>query len=979
MKLGIQLLIGLFVFLLIGSIVYGETQIAYDDFECNGFNCGSGWNGAWTYSGSCIITGTNALNNYNMRGTSSCSAIKTTDTTGYSEVNVSFYLTAGSLENNEYCYVYYNDGTTDHLLQSITNGDDDNTHNFYTFNVTAYGLSSSAGIRLVSPSGTGDYCYLDNVTIFGEQGLDINVYTDNYYLINTNVTIEMTSSLTNTQHILEINRSNGASICQKTTNSPSTAFTSFSTECQMPSTTDINATATFYPIGQRSQAIIKKFDIKTLTKDTTKLKIEKVYFSPQVLQGGSTEIYVLVKTTGVNISSAKVTLTFNDSTQRTLFMESTPNKNEYKAFITDTFQVGNVLFNVWVNGNNYYDTYNSQYIVAPYNVDFVQLVNQVSEVLNVKTVQNVNETTMQVHGTEYTAEDRGKVFIQLLDGDQQPLEDASCYASIYYPDDSPFKYKQLMTYVDEGLYNYNFDVPFPAGVYMVSSYCYVAGLNNTGKSVSDNFESGTTTGGTNWNGDWSLSGAELSTAQAYDGIYSMLIANDDDPDRDITSTLAYESVDISFWWRASSLESGEYVYFYLDDASSTPFLLETITDGDDDGVWHHSTTTLSGLSPDNFDFDGTLTFRGTTSNNLESGDYTWFDMINISLNTPTSNGTEEYQIVRGSGEVHVTTQNGIYTYDLNKGELRNTTFIDDFVFHFDVVSQTAVDLEEQDVKLKLWEPFPCDYIKNVTLRYANGSLLGLDYSSTFDERNRCEVKAVMDLETQATYDVEITTENYWKVEYAEKIATVLLEEEMINISCSNYRLANGLQEFVVPIGNEPVNLSQDALWQSCNSYLDASYGFKEKAQNFQPFLNINYNFTYEQMEGLEASYHHFRVLKERLEGYANTIFNGLGLADSYSLGLLADPYPPSNPLYAKYFAGISTSYLSYGTTLQVPTNVWNYSQGRNLTYYEAGNMDINETAIAEEVWNWSGFINSNILEYIADAIWEFIGGTAEII
>ena len=175
-----------------------------------------------------------------------------------------------------------------------------------------------------------------------------------------------------------------------------------------------------------------------------------------------------------------------------------------------------------------------------------------------------------------------------------------------------------MTYVDEGLYNYNFDVPFPAGVYMVSSYCYVGGLNATSASVADNFESGTTSGGTGWSGAWTLSGAQISSSSSYDGSYSMLIADDDDPDRDITSSDTYSSVDVSFWWRATSIEGGEYGYFYLDDASGNPFLLETITDGDDDGVWHHSTTTLSATT-DSFDFDGTLTFRGTTSNNWKQG------------------------------------------------------------------------------------------------------------------------------------------------------------------------------------------------------------------------------------------------------------------------------------------------------------------------------------------------------------------------
>ena len=61
--------------------------ISTDDFECAGFNCGTGWDGGWAYSGTCeIVTTSNPLGTYHMRGVASCDALRQFDDTGYSEV-----------------------------------------------------------------------------------------------------------------------------------------------------------------------------------------------------------------------------------------------------------------------------------------------------------------------------------------------------------------------------------------------------------------------------------------------------------------------------------------------------------------------------------------------------------------------------------------------------------------------------------------------------------------------------------------------------------------------------------------------------------------------------------------------------------------------------------------------------------------------------------------------------------------------------
>lgn len=473
------LLITMLVLLLLPSVI-AQTQIATDDFECGAFNCGAGWISSWTYSGTCEVLSANALGNYNMRGVSGCDAIKTLDTTGYIEVNISFYATAGSLEAADTCTFYYNDGTTNHLLLTLVNGDDDNNHDYYEFNITGYGLNSGAGIRMTSPGTAGDYCYIDNVTFKGVTATDLNLFVDENYLAgSTGNTIEATSSITSTQHTIELAYPNGTIFCTDTITSPSIAYTSFSTSCDMPNEVVTNASAKLYLTGTPTEFIIENFNVVVLTQDDTKLKISKVYHSPQVLQGGQTEIFALLNLgNNITVNKATVTLTYPDATSRIFYMDITQNSNEYKALITDTFQVGNVLFTVYVEAGVYYAQYSNQYTVAAYNVDFVEVVNSVKEVL---VCQDVNESAMALFGTEYEIYETGTIFLQLSDGQGLPVNDGDCHLDIYYPNlinqshpifisNAPMMHKNG----SNGLYYYDFVLGNITGVYMLSASCSYA-------------------------------------------------------------------------------------------------------------------------------------------------------------------------------------------------------------------------------------------------------------------------------------------------------------------------------------------------------------------------------------------------------------------------------------------------------------------------------------------------------------------------
>jgi len=649
--------------LLTPIFTYGATQIATDNFECGAFNCGSGWTSAWQYTGTCTLVSTNAFGSYNMRGYSNCDATKHLDTTGFTSVNVSFYATAGSLESGEYCRYYYFDGTTNRELLALTDGKDDNVHDYYNFEVTQYGLSNNAGIRMYGALGTGDYCYIDNVQVLGTITNNLVLYTTPAYIINEAAVIEATSTITNTPHTIVLTDSNNNVFCNKTITSPAVMNTMFSVQCTMPSIPQSNLHAKIYVTNNPSIFTITQFNVINIQNNPSILNIKKVYFSPQVLQGGQTEIFMLIeKDESISINEATLTITFPDETSRTFFMSQTTNPNEYRAFITDTYQVGNVLFTIKIIGGQYYSQYSNQYIVAQYNLDFVDVVNRVAICEEVK---KVSIPKIEVFGTEYTNDQQVKMWVQLLNSSGEYVEDGSCYIDIYSPDNIIYvKYALMSNLQHEGIYYYDMESPAKEGVYPVIARCYYESFIDyfygkslnitigsiTNKTVSENWGAVSWTGGANWyDAQWVHTGTSdvtnSGTPQA--GSYHLRLRSNAYASRKFETLGAY-GITVSFWAKANSLEAGEAGYAYIESATGTNnfLLLDDWQDGEDTNTYNKYTYNLL---TEGVTFDGPITLAFELDA-ATTGDYMYFDTIEIIVGkrlnlTKTQTIDNEYQIV----------------------------------------------------------------------------------------------------------------------------------------------------------------------------------------------------------------------------------------------------------------------------------------------------------------------------------------------
>lgn len=140
------------------------TTIFFDDFD-DGY---AGW----------ITSGNVSSDNYPAIGANSArlrqdgQIWRTIDTSGYSNISVTWTMAAGSLENNEYCYVEVNTGSGWSIIASLGNGQDNNSFNSGTVTMSSAAANNpnfQTRYR-IQASAIGDYCYAEDTTITGTSG-----------------------------------------------------------------------------------------------------------------------------------------------------------------------------------------------------------------------------------------------------------------------------------------------------------------------------------------------------------------------------------------------------------------------------------------------------------------------------------------------------------------------------------------------------------------------------------------------------------------------------------------------------------------------------------------------------------------------------------------------------------------------------------------------------------------------------------------
>lgn len=155
---------GILLFVIALQPSRAASTIFFDDFD-------AGY-ASWTTSGNVSSDTYPAIGANSVRMRKDGQVWRTIDTSGYNSVSVTWTMAAGSLENNEYCYVEINTGSGWSMIASLGNGQDNNSFNSGTVSLSA-AANNNPNLQLryrIIADGVGDYCYGENTTITGTIG-----------------------------------------------------------------------------------------------------------------------------------------------------------------------------------------------------------------------------------------------------------------------------------------------------------------------------------------------------------------------------------------------------------------------------------------------------------------------------------------------------------------------------------------------------------------------------------------------------------------------------------------------------------------------------------------------------------------------------------------------------------------------------------------------------------------------------------------
>lgn len=300
------------------------------------------------------------------------------------------------------------------------------------------------------------------------------------------------------------------------------------------------------------------------------------------------------------------------------------------------------------------------------------------------TYKNNPAGNVKVHGTEYIPGDVAKMFLQFLDATDQPVTNSECFLTVYYPNDTVLLNDSLMVHLNnasEGIYYKNFNVPNVLGVYPASAKCYKPlTFNNIilDNAVTDGFESGNFTGGIGWANDtanatpaygWDVEDTiplayvvtNATAAPCYAGAYcAKLTGSYGFIERGIRNSDGLHQINLTFAFKIKGFQTNEHMDFFVFDGNW--HLIDKIGNmalygGYTNNVWYNKTYVLT---ESEYEFGNMLIGWYATKETPSTSDEMYIDSISmkyIAANITISNNTD-YQVLRGSGEVHVS---GLYS------------------------------------------------------------------------------------------------------------------------------------------------------------------------------------------------------------------------------------------------------------------------------------------------------------------------------
>jgi len=269
------------------------------------------------------------------------------------------------------------------------------------------------------------------------------------------------------------------------------------------------------------------------------------------------------------------------------------------------------------------------------------------------TYYNNPKIEINLLGTEYDISDEtGKIFLQLLDDQKNIIDNASCFISMYYPNQT--KKHSIMTYAGDGLYFLDIEIPKITGIYMLSALCLTP--KNTEVISEDDFECGEYDCGTNWNDDWQYNDATSCRVTNNGNPIDNYHLKANNPAGGCPNCYAYRSFNnlncndsgyLTFYAKARNLENNDHCYYEYYNGSSYHTLLD-ISENEDDDIYRFYSFEVCNTYGKSAD----ARIRIHTHVTDDSDDKCYLDNVRFYYAKPFNESS--HISIRGSGELHVT-------------------------------------------------------------------------------------------------------------------------------------------------------------------------------------------------------------------------------------------------------------------------------------------------------------------------------------
>ena len=175
-------------------------------------------------------TGNVDAHNGTIRLRGGSSATHTLSTAGYSAVSVSLTMSAGSLENNEFCYgeISTDGGSSWTTAVTVANGDDNGTQ--FNSSSSPAGIDNNTDVQLRfrgTGSTTGDYCYGHQALVTGTGGAP----TDPDISAPASVSFTSVAPGNTSTQIISVSNQGSAPLVISNTSTPAAPFSITSNNC----------------------------------------------------------------------------------------------------------------------------------------------------------------------------------------------------------------------------------------------------------------------------------------------------------------------------------------------------------------------------------------------------------------------------------------------------------------------------------------------------------------------------------------------------------------------------------------------------------------------------------------------------------------------------------------------------------------------------------------------------------------------------